>query len=63
VATDSARATRYAELGYRKVLPTLWRIVDMATGAEIGPHYRTKAELLADLARYAKDFGCQEAGL
>ena len=50
--------TRFPELGYRKDGPNLWRIVDTATCAAIGPVYRTQAELLGDLARYAKDYGC-----
>ena len=50
--------TRYPELGYRKDSDTLWRIVDKSSGAAIGPHYRTKGELLADLDRFARDFGC-----
>mgnify|MGYP001559394931 CR=1 FL=1 len=40
-----------------------WRIVHIDPsvkgnqGAFIGPIYKSKAELLADLDRYAKDFG------
>lgn len=50
--------TRFPELGYTKVAPGLWRCVDITSLAEyqfvpfVGPHYRTKAELLADLERY-----------
>lgn len=55
-----ARPTRYKELGYRKDGPMLWRICDL-TGERaqaIGAHYATKAELLADLDRYAAEYGC-----
>ncbi len=51
------RKTRFKELGYAKHAPNLWRILDSDTGAAIGPHYRTKAELLADLERYAREYG------
>lgn len=49
--------TRYPELGYAQHGPNLWRIIDMETGAAIGPHYKSKTELLADLDRYARVFG------
>ena len=51
--------TRYAELAYRNDGPGLWRIVTTEDGAAVGPQYGTKAELLADLERYAKDYGCE----
>ncbi len=47
-------STRYAQLGYEKQ-GKIWRVIDAATGSAVGPQYRTKAELLADLPRYAKD--------
>ncbi len=53
--------TRFAELAYTQTGPGLWRIVATDTGNTIGPFYATKAELLADLARYAKDYGCDLA--
>jgi hypothetical protein len=53
------RATRFKELCYVQIDRNLWRITDAQTGATIGPFYKTKAELLADLARYAKDYGCE----
>jgi hypothetical protein len=56
------RNTRFDGLGY--VPPSCngdaWRFVDMTDpqrNALVGPHYRTKAELLADLERYAKEYG------
>lgn len=52
---NSCSPTRFKELGYRKTMPGLWRFVDAETGADVGPQYRTKAELLADLERYARD--------
>jgi hypothetical protein len=51
------RATRFPELFYAPICPNLWRILDV-DGAAIGPQYRSKAELLADLNRYAADYGC-----
>jgi len=58
------RATRFEELGYRQDGPNLWRIYDImdpdSPGA-VGPHYKTKAELLADLEDYAAGFGCAGA--
>jgi hypothetical protein len=56
--------TRYKELEYRKDGPTLWRICETPSSeanSAIGPHYRTKAELLADLERFAAEFGCEDA--
>ena len=55
---DAIRLTRYPELGYRCNAPGLWRIVDKDTGASVGPLYRSKGELLADLNRYATAYGC-----
>lgn len=56
-----ATATRYPELAYESVTRGLWRFVDVSTGSHVGPHYRTKAELLADLERFAAVFGCDGA--
>lgn len=55
-----AAKTRYPELGYVHSVGC-WRIVDMSTGDVIGPQYKTRAELLADLQRYAALFGCEGA--
>jgi len=52
----SATTTRYPEIGYRKEGPA-WRFVDMSTDSAVGPQYPTKAEMLADLQRYAEQFG------
>lgn len=56
--------TRYKELGYRRDGIYLWRIYDITTPrreAAIGPLYRTKAELLADLDRFGAAFGAEGA--
>ena len=50
-----SRPTRFPELFYDEAVKGLWRIMD-ADGAVIGPHYASKAELLADLDRYAADY-------
>ncbi len=64
---DTIHPTRYPELSYVHETPGLWRIVDALGGlnasgflSRIGPHYRTRAELLADLARYASVYGCDD---
>lgn len=59
-------STRFAELGFINQEPGLWRFVDkqnpISTSpygfATIGPQYATKAELLADLSRFATEYGC-----
>jgi len=52
--------TRYEELGFEKQ-GNIWRFVTTEDGATVGPQYRTKAELLGDLYRYAKLYGCKDA--
>lgn len=57
---QTIRPTRYLELGYRNDGRGLWRIYALdGTPAAVGPHYASKAELLADLNRYAKEYGCE----
>ena len=51
------RPTRFPELAYRRDAPHIWRIIATETMQSIGPHYFTRAELLADLDRYARDYG------
>lgn len=53
------RQTRYPELCYMQQGPRLWRFIYVGEGREstVGPQYRTKAELLADLERYAREWG------
>jgi len=56
------RPTRYAGLCYVQQDRTTWRFVSVhdcdsvATPAVVGPQYRTKAELLADMDRYAREY-------
>ena len=54
----SNRPTRFAELAYANHAPGLWRIIATDTDQAVGPFYASKAELLADLDRYATSFGC-----
>ena len=51
--------TRFPELAYQH-RGDHWRILDVTGGGEsgVGPQYPTRAELLADLERYAAAFGC-----
>lgn len=51
--------TRYPELFYVNDGYRLWRIIDASTGNRVGPQYKTRAELLADLDRFASVFGCR----
>jgi len=54
--------TRYAELAYEQHARDLWRIIDTETGAAVGPQYKSRAELLADLNRYARVYGVSDMG-
>lgn len=51
--------TKFAGLGFLQLRPGLWRVVNTDKEGErpavIGPLYRTREELLADLPRYAFD--------
>jgi hypothetical protein len=60
IADHKPRATRFVELGYTTYCG-IWRVVAMDTGNTVGPIYQTKMELLADLPRYARDYGCEGA--
>ena len=51
------KRTRFVELGYANV-GNHWRVVDIETGQVVGQQYRTQIELLADLERYAREYGC-----
>lgn len=53
--------TRFIGMGFAKVASGLWRFVDTDTGNCVGPQYRRKDELLADLTRYATEYGCNQA--
>lgn len=50
------RKTSTPDLGYARLSYHMWTFVHLETGATIGPHYDTKAELLADLKRYCSEF-------
>lgn len=54
------RATRFPELGFAQHGPGLWRIIDLSTGSAVGSQYKTKVELMGDLERFAREFGCVE---
>ena len=55
--------TRYAGLRYANTNPAgspVWRVIDAHDAgrlAAVGPVYQSKAELLADLPRYAATWG------
>jgi hypothetical protein len=57
----SVRPTRFKELGYRSDGRNLWRFYDITGDREaaVGPHYVSKDELLGDLERYAREYGCE----
>jgi hypothetical protein len=56
-------STRYPGLGFANTNPAgtaIWRVIDCheeGREASVGPQYKTKTELLADLDRYAKTWG------
>ncbi len=55
-------STRFSILFYAQVDRNLWRFFvrdSDNSGASVGPHYRTKAELLGDLTRYATEYGLE----
>ncbi len=55
--------SRFKGLGYANTNPVgdaTWRVIDRhdaGRDAPVGPVYRSKEELLADLPRYAKSWG------
>lgn len=60
-ARHGIRPTRFQAFGYRQDGPALWRvydIMDLDSPAVVGQHYRSKGALLADLQRYAEEYGC-----
>jgi len=59
IGPGAVRPTRFKELGFRNDGHGLWRIYTTDTENAIGPHYASMAELLGDLARYAKEYGCE----
>jgi hypothetical protein len=52
------KATRYPEL-QRQHRIDHWRILEAGTTNGIGPLYGTEGELLADLGRFAEQYGIQ----
>lgn len=57
---SEVKRTRYAGLGYVQLTRGVWRVVDRHDGDGevprcVGPIYRTRAELLADLDAYARE--------
>jgi len=50
--------TRYPELGYTRI-GSDWRFVAMDGCQPVGSYYPSRTELLADLYRYARDYGCE----
>jgi len=54
--------TRYVELAYEQHDTNWWRIIDTDRQVTVGPHYRSRAELLADLDRFAQEYGATDAG-
>ena len=56
--------TRFPELNFSRVSPREWSFYAVDNGAplwcrysRVGPLYATSAELLADLPRYAREYG------
>lgn len=51
--------TRFPELVYVKVAPGMWRFLVIEDGVfhHVGSTYRTRAELVEDIERYARDYG------
>lgn len=47
--------TRFPELKFAKIDGKTWSFFASDTESRVGPLYQTKAELLADLTRYAKE--------
>lgn len=47
--------TRFAEISYASIKPKGWSFFDSSTGNRVGEIYASKAELLSDLSRYAKE--------
>ena len=54
------KSTRFSGLRYEKVAVNLWRFVDVNAVRNVGPHYKSEKELLADMDRFAEVFGCKE---
>jgi hypothetical protein len=64
-ANEPVRKTRFKELGYWRIDDRTWCFLDIEGGknanglySQIGPHYPSEKALLADLDRYAFQYGC-----
>ena len=53
----AVRQTAYKELGFAKIANNLWRIIVVEDRTVVGKPYASRAELLADLTRYATEYG------
>ena len=53
--------TRHHGLGYAQIDRETWQFVETLDGppSQVGVHYRRKAELLADVDRFATDYGLE----
>lgn len=54
--------TCYAGLYYEEKDRDLWRIYDLDKQVAVGPQYKSRAELLADLDRFARAYGAAHIG-
>lgn len=52
---DRKYRTRFSELVYARLDRQHWSFFTTDTDSRVGPLYASKAELLADLARYARE--------
>ncbi len=59
------RPLRFKHMGYAMITDGLWQHVvkDEEDGSlsQVGPHYKTKIELLADSHRYCMEYGAEPA--
>ena len=51
----TVHSTRFNAIGYAKIRPGYWSFIAQDDKVQVGPQYRSKAEMLADLTRYAAD--------
>ena len=56
------RPTRFVDLGYAPIGRGLWMFIDQSTGAQIGPQYPTKGQLLASIEAFATERGFSPKG-
>ena len=60
---DRIYKTRFTELGFTMIEPGCWQFLNLADGepSQVGTHYASKAELMANIERYAAEYGCDGA--